>query len=278
MHSHRPNRLFPQPASAIDLYEYYGEGKLRDITYVQMAELMLREVRLGRSVVGLFHGHPGYFVKAGRRALAIAQLEGHRTVLLPGVSATDCLFADLRIDPGVIGIQILKASHVLCKSRSVAPNNHVVLVQIGSVGDSTFSFTGFKHAKFDLLFKTLISIYGGDHDSVYYVASIFPGLDPVINVRKLSEYLDQKTQDTVHAATLYLPPKGVSFDSLTYRQAFKDGQPYGKFELDAIAELNVHQRPGGFKQRCASKPMVHAMIELGTQPSNVGALLEGPTL
>ena len=47
---------------SIDLYEYYGEGKNRSITYVQMAELMLREVRRGLNVVGVFHGHPGYFV------------------------------------------------------------------------------------------------------------------------------------------------------------------------------------------------------------------------
>jgi uncharacterized protein YabN with tetrapyrrole methylase and pyrophosphatase domain len=136
-------------ANAIDLYEYYGEGKLRNITYVQMAELMLREVRRGRSVVGLFHGPPGYFVKSGRRALAIAEMEGFETVLLPGISATDCLFSDLRIDPGVIGVQIMKAGHVLRENVSLATDNHVVLIQIGSVGDNTFSFTGFKHTKFD---------------------------------------------------------------------------------------------------------------------------------
>jgi precorrin-2 methylase len=253
-------------ANAVDLYEFYGEGKLRNITYVQMAELMLREVRRGRSVVGLFHGHPGYFVKAGRRALAIAEMEGYETVLLPGISATDCLFSDLRIDPGVIGVQILKASHVLRKDVSLTTDNHVVLVQIGSVGDNTFSFTGYKHTKFDRLFDRLISIYGEEHDSVYYVAPIFPGLDPVIRERRLGEYRLQEALDTVHAATLYLPPAGVRVHSLKALQAFHNKAPYGRFELDAIEALDTHNTPAGFKRRGASKPMLRAVVELGTSP------------
>jgi hypothetical protein len=231
-----------------------------------MAEVMLREVRQGKYVVGIFHGHPGYFVKAGRRALAIAQMEGHNTMLLPGISATDCLFADLRIDPGVIGVQILKAGHILRKDVSVATNNHVVLVQVASVGDNTFSFTGYKKSKLNLFFEKLISIYGEDHEAVYYIASIFPGLDPTIKVRKLIEYRDKKLQDNVSAATLYLPPAGVQFNSLTSLQAFKSDQPYGKFEMDAIAELDKHYTPVEFKQRTASKSMLQAMIELGNNP------------
>jgi precorrin-2 methylase len=262
--------------SAVDLYEYYGEEKLRNITYVQMAELMLREVRRGRSVVGLFHGHAGYFVKAGRRALAIAQMEGHETVLLAGISATDCLFADLRIDPGVIGIQILKASHVLRKGASVATNNHVVLIQVGSVRDRTFSFTGYKHPRLDLLFERLISIYGEDQDSVRYVASLFPGVDAVINVRKLGEYRDKTLQNGFHTATLYVPPKGVAFESLACRQAFNDEQPYTKFDIDAIADLDLHRTPVEFKQRRASEPMVRAMIELGTNPAMVVEFRRAP--
>jgi precorrin-6B methylase 1 len=263
-------------ANAVDLYEYYGEGKLRNITYVQMAELMLREVRRGRSVVGLFHGHPGYFVKSGRRALAIAEMEGYETVLLPGISATDCLFSDLRIDPGVIGVQILKASHVLREDVTLAIGNHLVLVQIGSVGDNTFSFTGYKHTKVDRFFDKLISIYGEEHDSVYYVASIFPGLDPVILVRRLGEYRLQKTQDTVHAATLYLPPAGVRVESLKALQAFQNKAPYGSFELNAIGALDTHDTPAGFKKRGASKPMLRAVVELGTSPSAARTFRRNP--
>jgi len=262
--------------SAIDLYEYYGEGKERNVTYVQMAELMLREVRRGRYVVGILHGHPGFFVKAGRRALAIADLEGHATRLLPGISAIDCLIADLRIDPGYVGLQILKASHILRKNGTPATNNHLALIQVGSVGDPTFSFTGFKRTKFDEFFGKLISIYGEEQDSVYYVAPIFPEVPPVIVVRKLAEYRERQALDTVNASTLYLPPKGVAFASLTTRQAFDDDRPYGQFERDAIAEIDTYKTPPEFRHRGASSAMLRAMVELGTTPKAALAFNRAP--
>ena len=264
--------------NSVDLYEYYGEGKVRTITYIQMAELMLREVRAGRSVVGLFHGHPGFFVQAARRSLAIAKREGHKTALIPAVSAIDCLFADLRIDPGVSGLQILKAGHILRDNAQVATDNHVVFIQIGSVGDNTFSFSGFKQAKYGQFFDKLISIYGEHHDSVYYVAPIFPGCDPVVRPRKLREYRDSSTLNSVHAATLYLPPIGVSYASLEKHQAFKNGEPYGPFELDAIAGLQSHQTPKEFKLRGSSTAMLRAVAELGNRPAAIKMLRETPDM
>jgi len=262
--------------NAVDLYEYYGEGKVRTVTYVQMAEIMLREVRAGLSVVGLFHGHPGFFVQAARRSLAIAKAEGYNTALIPAVSAVDCLFADLRIDPGVFGVQILKASYVLREKTSLSTDNNVVLIQIGSVGDNTFSFSGFKHAKCELLFDKLISIYGEGHDSVYYVAPIFPGFDPVITVRRLSEYRRHSIRQNVHSATLYLPPAGVPFASLVSRQAFKGREPYGEFELDAISALQVHQTPPEYKLRGSTEPMLRAVYELGTHPAAAMGFRDAP--
>jgi precorrin-2 methylase/predicted 2-oxoglutarate/Fe(II)-dependent dioxygenase YbiX len=262
--------------NAVDLYEYYGEGKVRTITYIQMAELMLREVRAGRHVVGLFHGHPGFFVQAARRSLAIAKMEGHNTALIPAVSAIDCLFADLRIDPGVSGMQILKASHVLREDARLATDNHLVFIQIGSVGDNTFSFSGFKQAKYGQFFDKLLSIYGENHDSVYYVAPIFPGCDPVITVRKLREYRDSSALNSVHAATLYLPPVGISYASLTKRQAFKSREPYGAFEMDAVAGMQGHQTPEGYKLRGSSAAMLRAVSELGNRPAAVKMLRATP--
>lgn len=100
-------------SNVVDLRQYHEEEKVRKVTYIQMAELMLRQVRLGKNVVGVFHGHPGVLVMAARRALAIAEVQGYETHLLPAVSSIDCLFADLRVDPANHGVQILKAGSVL---------------------------------------------------------------------------------------------------------------------------------------------------------------------
>ena len=262
--------------NAVDIYQYYGEGKIRTVTYVQMAELMLCEVRLGRYVVGLFHGHPGFFVQSGRRALAIAKTEGHATQLLPGISVVDCLLADLRIDPGVIGVQILKAGHLLREGVHVETGNHVILIQVNSVGDNTFSFSGYKKSKLDQLFGRLISIYGEQHDSIYYVAPIFPSFDPIVKVRKLGEYRDHEVRSTVSASTLYLPPAGVAFESLTRLQTFEEGAAYNDFEMAAIADLDSHVAPTEYRKRGASLAMMRVMEDLASSPETVRKYLSYP--
>jgi precorrin-2 methylase len=250
---------------AVDLYEYYGEGKERKVTYVQMAELMLREVRRGRSVVGAFHGHPGMFVSPARRALAIAAAEGYETALIPAISAPDCLFADLRVDPGVLGCQIIMASKLLRKETIIATTGHVVLLQVGAVGDNGFSFSGYKNNKLDLLFERLIDIYGADQDCVYYMAAIFPGLDCEVAARKLSEYRISEVQDAVHAGMLYLPPIGISFASLILDQA---QIAYGSAERTAIAELDYHETPREFPSRGASDAFFEVMSKLARDPAS----------
>jgi len=250
---------------ATDLYALYGEDKVRTKTYVQMCELMLNEVRAGKTVVGLFHGHPGFFVKSGRRALAIAQSENYPTYLIPGISTVDCLLSDLRIDPGFIGLQILKAGHVLRDEAVLATNNHLILLQINSVGDNRFSFSGYKHAKTGKLIEKLISIFGAEHESVYYVAPIFPGLSPTVRKRPLGDYRIPEVQASIGPGIMYLPPIGMSISAIVAKQAFDD-EPYGQFEREAISELVGIRPDPKFKLRSASAAMMEVMEELGNNP------------
>ncbi len=254
-------------ANAVDLYEFYGEGKNRRTTYVQMAELMLRKVRLGLTVVGVFHGHPGYFVSPARRALAIASREGHETTLLAGVSAPDCMFSDLRVDPGVFGCQILMASRVFQQDAIVAVSGHVVFLQVSAVGDKGFSFSGYKSATIEPFIEKLIELYGENQESVYYMAAIFPGFEPTINVRKLCDYRDFATRQDIGPGMLYLPPKGMSVQAMQSAQSFAGDNPYGAFETRAVEALDKHATPPEFKLRRASIALYRAMIELGTSPT-----------
>ena len=263
-------------SNAVDLYQYYGEGKRRRDTYVQMAEALLQAVRKEMNVVGVFHGHPGIFVSATRRALAIAESEGYETELLPGVSSVDCLFSDLRIDPGVLGVQIVNASRVLAGSVSLDLTGNVVLLQVGAVGDHTFSFSGYKHATVSRLFDVLIEIYGPQHKAVHYIAPIFPGVSPVIDEHRLSEYREPNLSTKLGTSLLYLPPKGMLLKELTARQAFRNRDPYGMRERRAVAELKDHQVPVTYRQRRASAQMLLAMLELATDPDAMRQLYDAP--
>ncbi|OAX30902.1 hypothetical protein K503DRAFT_806585 [Rhizopogon vinicolor AM-OR11-026] len=82
-----------------DLSVFYDKNKSRYDSYIQMCEVMLKSVRAGQDVLGVFYGHPGVFVSPSHRAIAVAREEGYKAKMLPGISAEDYMFADLEFDP-----------------------------------------------------------------------------------------------------------------------------------------------------------------------------------
>lgn len=138
--------------NSVDLTVYYDINKTRTNSYVQMAEVsyfsfhllkaskltsgkvMLKDVRQGYNVVGVLYGHPGVFVNPSHRALAIARSEGYRAKMLPGISAEDCLFADLGVDPATPGCLTYEATDLLLRKRPLNLSSHLVLWQVGAVG------------------------------------------------------------------------------------------------------------------------------------------------
>src|SRR5688572_19340494 len=111
------------------LQPYYKEGKSRMQTYREMVDAMLTEVRAGKNVCGAFYGHPGVFAWPPHKAIEIARKEGFRAHMEPGVSAEDCLYADLGIDPGKYGCQHYEASQLMLYRRCIDPSAYLVLWQ-----------------------------------------------------------------------------------------------------------------------------------------------------
>jgi precorrin-2 methylase len=77
------------------LMDLYGKGKPRYTTYAEMAERIVTAVREGLDVCAVFYGHPGVFAYPSHESIRIARAEGFEAQMLPGISAEDCLFADL---------------------------------------------------------------------------------------------------------------------------------------------------------------------------------------
>jgi precorrin-2 methylase len=267
----------------------YGEDKPRRTTYVQKAEAMLAAVRQGQRVVGVFYGHPGFFVTAAPRALAIARKEGYGARMLPGISAIDCLFADLGIDPSIEGCQIVDATDMLLRNRPLLASSHVVLLQVGSVGDAFYSVKGFKNNRRDILFERLIETYGPDHPSYHYVGATFPGLDSQIIKRPLSAYLDPKVRASISVvSTFYLPPRerlendsamcermgyAVSPRGRTAYTPFRD-DAYGPAEREAVARLSS-ETMGGYERQPA-RALYRIMAQLAANPSAESAYKRSP--
>lgn len=181
----------------------YGEGKLRHDTYREMVDIMLAEVRAGRRVCGAFYGHPGVFALVPHRAVAEARKEGFDVHMEPGVSAEDCLYADLGIDPGTYGCQHFEASQFMFYRRRIDPSAYLVLWQVGVAGDRSvrrFS-TGRGHRR--LLVERLCEDYPCDHPVWLYEAATLPIALPRMEELALSEIVGA---DLRLQTTLVVPP------------------------------------------------------------------------
>jgi len=191
------------PDGAESLATLYGEGKPRLQTYEEMVERILACVREGNVTCVACYGHPGVFVYPSHHAIRRARAEGFEARMLPGVSAEDCLFADLGVDPGVQGCQSYEATDFLANNRQVDPTSSVVLWQIGVVGDATFRALGYDQSAFPLLLERLLRIYPPGHTVYLYEAAIAPGCEATIMPVTL-QMLGYAPKSA--GQTLYIPP------------------------------------------------------------------------
>lgn len=279
-----------QNSNAFDLYEYYADDKARIITYVQMIERIMAEVRAGKYVCALFYGHPGVFVTPSHNAIEIARQEGYDAVMLPAVSAEDCLYADLGVDPSVPGMQIYEATDFLLRRRKIDTTANFVLWQVGCIGDLGFKFGGYKNDKFDVLLDYLEEIYGPDHPAINYVANMFAG-PPQIDRYVIRDYRDPEVKAKVSGiSTFFIPAKdaiqsdpdmlaklGLAKISEARRTPLicdRDDYPV----LAEIARRNIHNHkvPAGYKYSFASEPLYQTLLTLALDQRAQGEFRTNP--
>lgn len=159
---------------------FYREGKPRMETYRQMVEAMLTEVRAGKRVCGAFYGHPGVFAWPPHQAVEVARREGYSAHMEPGISAEDCLYADLGIDPGKVGCQHFETSQFMLYERIVDPAGYLILWQVGVAGDQTLSRFKTSGPYRQVLVDLLSHAYPLDHEITLYKAATLPTQQPII--------------------------------------------------------------------------------------------------
>jgi len=189
-------------AATRSLHGLYEPGRNRRETYTAMVEEILREVRGGKRVCAVFYGHPGVFVEPSHRSVEQARAEGFPAVMLPAVSAEDCLFAELGFDPAEHGCLSYEATDFLVKDRDVVPNAGLVLWQIGTVGNAEASAEATVPG-LPVLVEKLLRHYPAAHEVVVYQASQFRSLESMIHRVPLGEL---GPQHVTAMSTLYLPP------------------------------------------------------------------------
>lgn len=192
-------RLSP---GAEDLHPLYSKDKPRDQTYAQMVAALLGPVRQGKSVCAAFYGHPGVFVNPGHAAIKKARAEGHSAEMLPGISAEDCLYADLGLDPARDGCASFEATDLLLAHRTWDPTSALVLWQISVIGEEAYPDSDGRQ-NLRVLVERLREVYPASHEVTIYEATSLPGFPSSIHRCPLGKLA---RAPLTHFSTLYVPP------------------------------------------------------------------------
>ncbi len=193
-------RLHPNARS---LDSCYVEGKERRSVYAAMVEEILEPVRRGRRVCAAFYGHPGVFVTPSHEAIRQARAEGFPARMLPAVSAEDCLYADLGIDPGLSGRQSYEATKFLAQPPPIDPRAYLILWQISVIGERR-AVSSPRHEGLVELAEALLEHYSAEHEVVVYEASPYPIADAIVRRLPLAALAEEQVTPM---ATLVIPPR-----------------------------------------------------------------------
>jgi uncharacterized protein YabN with tetrapyrrole methylase and pyrophosphatase domain len=151
----------------------YADGMDRSATYEAMVQQVLASVMAGKRTVAAFYGHPGVFTYPSHESVRRVRAAGYPARMLPAVSAADCLYADLGVDPGD-GSQAYEATDFLWMRQRPDPGSHLLLWQAGSIGNWTYESAGYDMSAFPALVAKLLAIYPRHHPVTVYEAAFHP--------------------------------------------------------------------------------------------------------
>ena len=181
---------------------HYHAGQGRRETYDAIVSDVLTRLHAGGDVCFALYGHPGVFATPSHEAVSRARAAGFEARMLPGISAEDCLFADLGLDPGKTGCQSYDATDLLIHSRVIDPSAALVLWQPSIVGNFDYVPDG-DLSRLPALAEYLARYYPPEHEIVCYVASPYPIFDPIVQTIPLAGLADAELP---RLALLYLAP------------------------------------------------------------------------
>lgn len=215
--------------SAESLQSCYADGKPRMQAYREMIRRLLAPLQEEKQVCGAFYGHPGVFVYPTHEAVRQAQASGFDAVMLPGVSADACLFADLGVDPARYGCSSFEATDFLVHQRRFDPRSSLVLWQIGLVGEVDFKASGYNATGIAVLVEALLRTYPGEHLVTIYEASQYVVCAPRIETVPLAAL---PSVALTASSTLFVP---------LLEHARADQEVAGRLGLD-VGSLAVYQK------------------------------------
>lgn len=190
--------------SAESLEPLYKKYNSRNDNYILIANYIIENLEKFTTLCVVVYGHPSIFVSPSILAANKAIEKGYPVIFMPGISAEDCLFADLQIDPGACGCQSFEATDFLLYQREFDSSSHLILWQPFAIGVKGLLAENHDPIKgLQLLSDYLEGKYTRSHEIVIYEASQYPGLQPRIEKITLK---DLPTANISRLSTLYVLP------------------------------------------------------------------------
>lgn len=190
-------------SSSESLDTLYANNASRNDNYRSISEYIIENLKKHKTLCVVVYGHPTVFVQPTLYAAESAKKEGFNVVIMPGISAEDCLFADLLIDPGSSGCQSYEATDFLLYQRNFDPCSHLILWQPYVIGVLRVVDQHDPVAGLNLLVDYLSHKYTLDHQVIVYEAAQYPTFKPRILNTKLKQL---PHSNITRLSTLYIPP------------------------------------------------------------------------
>jgi hypothetical protein len=195
------HQLNPTTESSIYLAESYVEKHFQQKNHDEWIENVLSYVRSGLRVCVATYGHPSVFVCAVHDAVRQAFQEGYLARILPAISAEDCLFADLGVDPRQ-GCQSFESIDFIVCERMVDVCSSLILWQVGVLGQND-DHKSSSSSGISLLVEALKNWYSSEYLVTVYEASNYPICKPRIESIPLSQLSEISLSSR---SILYIPP------------------------------------------------------------------------
>lgn len=190
--------------NTVSLHDSYREGRSGSESCDEMVERIIAPLADGESVCAAFYGHPSIFVSPASKAMRRARALGHSASMLPAVSALDCLYADLGVDPGVHGCQLFEATDFIVRNRTPDTATPLIILQAGAAGVTDYTEEiAADSRRVSLLVDALLRFYPSMHEVTAYETAPLPVLPTRIERMSLSSV--PLARLTVYT-TLFVPP------------------------------------------------------------------------
>jgi uncharacterized protein YabN with tetrapyrrole methylase and pyrophosphatase domain len=210
----------------------YSEGGGRLNSYHVMAARVLDAAIKHPPVTFALYGHPMVFVYPSRQILEAAGILGLRVQVLPGISAMDCLFVDLALDPALEGLQMYEATDLLLRERPLQPDVPCLLWQVGAVETRLYTEARSRPERFTRIKNYLLRFYPPDHKVIAVYSATHPFARSHLTAFALNDI--ETVHEKLHqSVTLYVP--SVTARPIANQQLLA--------QIDSVAHLEAMTLP-----------------------------------